>query len=430
MEISNLREAMIKQFKKFPYYFQLSFILCFCVLLIKFPSHGYFAEFYAEAGTNFFYNSYENTFLKALRIPEAGYLPLVQRISSEILVYFGRFYPSIFPNLYGIFSIFIISLLTALINLNDFKVLIKDNFIRFILSLTLLTFPDFEIFAFINFPYFGYLFIFLAIIKRYKTYLEQFVWGFISLIFVCSKALLISVLPVVGLYFIFDFGFKRKKKFLVYFLILLGGLFQIGYSVLNLTSNNEHKEFSNIFTVCIDSLFYSLSSIVFGLFPGLKEIDLLSLFVLFCFFIYFCRKYKLTKIQYSSIFFLVISSLSSIFILFVLNPKVTYLGSYQFLSQDMFNGMLFFRWTFISIMSGYIIAFVLIDKWSWNFVKFALVLIVLIPKLIVFNNLYDIQLIDQSYKVNWKNEYKKLDESCYSIPIYPNGWAITKPCIE
>ena len=76
------------KYKKYvsTFLFLLSFCIIFTTLFLKYTSNGVDAEFFAEAATNFFYNAKFKPVTEAFLLPEAGYLPLLQRIIAFFVV--------------------------------------------------------------------------------------------------------------------------------------------------------------------------------------------------------------------------------------------------------------------------------------------------------------------------------------------------------
>ncbi len=149
---------------KVNYFFYISFFSVVIAVLIKLPSLVVTPEFYAETMTIFFERARSNTLFELLTFVEADYLVTFQLLVSYVLVnFFGV--EDHFPGVINFLFLLFIAFSVSLINMRDFRVLIKSDYLRFMIGLSLGLTPYVEVYQLLHANLFGvmiyYLFIFV-----------------------------------------------------------------------------------------------------------------------------------------------------------------------------------------------------------------------------------------------------------------------------
>lgn len=237
-------------------------ISVFTIIAIKFyqfPSLTYHAELFAENGTNFFINAYNLDFISNLKTLDAGYIPLIQRITAVLLVKVFHII-NYYPFASQLIAISSIAIFSSIINLNIFRKIHDSSAIRFILGISIGLISDYELNVFINFIYYGAFLLFLLFFID-KEKLNKFLMIILSILssaILLSKGQFIVFIPVY-LFFTF-FHFKRKEiKSFIYFLSgFMAGLIQF-FILLNTQPKTTNGIFLYMFMVLKTTYFLFLT---------------------------------------------------------------------------------------------------------------------------------------------------------------------------
>lgn len=418
-----------------PILFILSFLIIFISIFFKFPSNGMDAEFFAEAGANFFYHAKFSPLTQTFLTPEAGYLPLLQRVIAFFVVTLGGAVIYV-PLIFQIFAASGIAFFCSFINLNSFKSLISSPFLRFFLGLTLAFFPNFEMYPFINFIYFGFTFLFLLSFYEFrnKSYFTAFFWGLLGLLLIGSKALLLCIAPYFGLLLLFAIYKNKKKNALVYFMITIGALIQSIFCLYVLVFQSSGVQASR------QKNLLQLLSMTFDLYIGVSVEDFMGFFYYFpnflvikiaIFFftfllipIYFYRKNK--KQLAFGIFGLQLTSIISLLLFLGLAP----VELYPKLRTSEFSNPPFFRWYFVAHHSLILTVFIVIGD-----LRSKLIQVILIIMFLYFYPGYKLFLEQEDIYKNkffshsqWNTFIPLLNEDAFCIPVNPDPWLIQHNC--
>jgi hypothetical protein len=117
------------------------------------PDWALGGEMWAEMATNYFHNANSTSYFQKFLSTDAGYIPAPQRL----IAFFGNFFSfpaSSIPYFYTWSSIVLTAMLIGTFCLPAFRILVKNDYLRFFTSLAILIVSDFETRTFINFTYF------------------------------------------------------------------------------------------------------------------------------------------------------------------------------------------------------------------------------------------------------------------------------------
>ena len=152
-------------------------------------------EMWAEMATNYFVNANAPSLVANLFAIDAGYVPLPQRL----LAWMGhllRLPAAVIPFFYTWSAILITGALVATFCLRPFRALVKSDWSRFFVAISVLLVADFETRTFINFTYFIAFFVAivsaLAIVNRSS---DVPWWAWCIPVLMVSKPALLAVLP-------------------------------------------------------------------------------------------------------------------------------------------------------------------------------------------------------------------------------------------
>ncbi|TGL56474.1 hypothetical protein EHQ58_17810 [Leptospira ognonensis] len=413
-----------------------SVLILFFLLFFNFPSLGYEAEFYAETGNNFFYHAKFTSFLESLSIPEAGYLPLTQRLVSFLIVQTFDIL-SWSPLAFQICALLGFSLLVSFINLNGFRKLIPSDSVRYLTGFLLGLYPNWEMFTFINFIYFGYIYLLLVLfldVSR-KSNFVVLLFAFIGFLLVASKALLLAIAPAAGILSLYHFYTKKYKNLLVASSVTLGALLQSAFSYMTLQRSNKvestlaAKSLEHIlslgYEMLVDSWIQFMIPKSFGSFIYEDFRIIIITALLFSLMILFMRR------SYQPIFF-ILTLLSATFIGNLLFLQFVGEDYFPLHNQYLSNGLPFHRWYFIPHLSAILLFTLLIFKIKYRVLRFFLFAFFVInlptlPKFAEMTPPYDDKVNSNS---QWVTTLPLLKSDSFCIPINPEPWYISRYCAE
>lgn len=211
------------------------------------------AQPWAEGATNYFHHARSSSFLNNILIPDFGYWPLMTRLLAE----FFSFAPdSIIPFLYQLSAVVFSSTCISLFALPYFKKIISSDFLRFLISLSLGFFLQYDLHMFINMAYFA--FIPIALYFFYENQdehqklssAEKIICLFISIFFFvacCSKAHFILLAPLTLIYLIWHRNNLFQWRIAPAWGLFFGSMSQAIYIKLHLSSVTTAKPVSQVF---------------------------------------------------------------------------------------------------------------------------------------------------------------------------------------
>lgn len=200
--------------------FLLSFLFTILITCLKYPSLTTSAEMWAEAATNYFNNAQTKGWIDNIKILDAGYLPLFPRLIALFLVKILSI-NSQFAIISQVISTLFLAIFIAFINLNEFRALIRSDFLRFMVSVSfgMGLFLDYELHTFINFSYLGIFPCFLMLFYKIENLKKPtlVIATLFTVIIVLSKAFFILLLPFYLILFGLNFFYKRNLKSIIYY---------------------------------------------------------------------------------------------------------------------------------------------------------------------------------------------------------------------
>lgn len=428
--------CLLLENSKFNY---IPFVCCtgiiFLSIVIRYPSL-LANEPFAETVTNFYHNAKIKSFLENLFILDAGYLPLLQHLIAWIFVrifHTGK-YSILFMQ---IFSLLFISSICSLFSLKLFDKYLSayERVIFCILLPTILLF-SYENYTFINFVYFGLIFI-LLIYNINLDILNKYVYILLvslGVIICLSKGFYIILIPTSIFYFIIFFRKVSWRYFIYNMTILISSFIQVLFSFDNKSlwlSNSGISIFSslkNFISFIFNTIFlYSRIFIeVLGINiaeePAIYLIGIIFLTItLFIPLINWLIK-KNDKMN-MLIFLNLVALASSAFCTLTL----PYLLNYRKLIKNRHESFLIISICFIIIMSLHyfkeyldVVDAKLIKNYNVYF-SLAILFIVLAN----FPKNYSTETLIQQNS-DWNNYYKYTNYDKFAVPILPNKWIYGK----
>lgn len=422
------------QYRRINYYICMSVIGTVTMIMCFFPSASVAAENYAEAATNYFMAAYEKGWIESLKQLDAGYLPLLPRIISLILVKILHVGTS-FAIITQWIAIILLALFTSLFNLKTFRQLIPSDFIRFIVGFVIGTglFHDYELFMFINFSYLALvpcllvMFFNLENMKKWKIVLLAIV-GFLL---VSSKAYFITFFPFYGLLFLYYFFKKKYKSAIFYGVATISMCIQIIVVISNRSTWTTQSVGENVDTSLSHMIFQLISLYIhnvywyffevsnsmtsgFGKFMVMVFLVLISLAI-----IYFVRKNGNKKI----FAFILVTQLLAIMAL-TLSLSVPYVKEMSVWSPGFeipYNRHFIF--SNVLIFLGVLVAF--IHTFKSRKVQFVMVSIFLAIYILNGYKGTDFYPYENMSYSQWQENFSAFEQrGC--VPVNPNPWMICK----
>lgn len=426
---------------KINYYFFSAIVLIIFFKILEFPSLTLHAQPFAETGTNFFAIAYEKSFLQNIIATDAGYIPLLERLIAVILVK-GLHLTTYFVIAAQLIAVFFVALFSSIITLKVFRNIFPSDLLRFILALSIGLIPEYELLTFINFPYYGFVPVFLLLfIDKEKLKLQNLVLLFCFLILlILSKPHFLLFLPVFMFVSFFAYKMRLWKTALFYggaIIALLLQIVSVLFHPLAFHVTNIHRPFFKKIAEIIyaitsmykhaffnDHLFYSI--------PGFL-IFLILLSVVLIFFI----KIQLKNINRFPLYFFFIANYFAIFsiILTIMTIAAIFPPSMPFFALPNDRHFLF---TNIAVLFAGTMVLQTFVKKQWVLVTIVSLLLFtsnafLYPfnkdqqKGIMFTS-FDQYPIQQMSYAQWDDTAIALQNSDYCIPVNPFPWLLQKNC--
>lgn len=437
--------------------FFMTVLTSFLVLNIKAPILTFQVEPFAELANNFYINGTTRSISENIMLPDAGYWPLLQRIVSIFVIKVLRTTPNISVYLIQNFSILFISIISALFCLDKFSKY-GNRIFRFTISIIISTcsivYIYYDSHSFINFSYYGIVFIILMSMINLNEVSKKalIVITIFSTLICISKSYFVILIPIIIILYIF----KRKqltKRYKLYFLsILLANLVQIVYTSRNIDQwikPNENR--LNILKLFKATIYHLVQQVIEYVYPKLSDIYnvqllniiFLMLMFLFCVsVIYYTYNVKINE-KYILFGLLLLIFGTSMFnvITTVWSSDVSFLFNH---GEKLMRHSIFIQLglIFITILTIYIIKLILKKKLYEDFgadilsksnylnelfkIVYLIMSIILISRFTIFdNNNLETNKICFS---DWKIYSKMFENDEYLIPINPHPWTLSKNC--
>ncbi|MGG7147366.1 hypothetical protein ACQPVA_11230 [Clostridium butyricum] len=426
--------------------FILTAICIFCILNIKIPILSFNCEPYAEIVTNFYINGTTKDILNNVFITDAGYLPLFQRIISLIIIKVLRLSPSHTIYLMQNFAIIAISLISSMFTLKYYEkygdILFRFSISIIIGSCALVNYYDSH--SFINFSYYGIVFIILISlldlnnIEKKKYILVIVLTALLSI----SKSHYVVLLPIVVFVLIWKRGriSNRYKLFLLD--IFLANVIQLVYTYRNLNmwvKPNTNSISISIIDIINNTVHQVVQQLINIFYPNIAninniiEMNLTFLVILVVFIlITLCLCIKFKKKESA----VLISLMLMIFGTTMFNVVTNIWGGANWANQ---YGAILTRHAFfieisilfIIVLILYFIKLLLNSKYTIKDNKttkviYSFLALIIMVRYVTFDN-SSIETTSMSFS-DWKVYSKFYNEDSYLIPINPVGWVINKNC--
>lgn len=238
-KIMNIKSSTVN------YYFLISIMLIIIITIYRFPSLTIWNQPWAEAATNFYMGASNNGWITNLKQLDAGYLPLLTRLITLVVVkvfHAGIYFPIITQSI----AVFFIAIFASSISLRYFKGLISSDFLRFIVGLVLGLglFHDYELYTFINFSYLGVipcLFIMFLNIEKVGKF-KFVVLNIFFFLVLSSKAYFIVFAPFYGVILIYNLMKKNHKSSIFYLTSCISMLMQLIVVITNRSTWTAQSE--------------------------------------------------------------------------------------------------------------------------------------------------------------------------------------------
>ncbi|QEL14107.1 hypothetical protein [Limnoglobus roseus] len=184
------------------WYFVTSFWAILAVVFLKYPSVTWRVEIFAETGTNFFVPSLYDSFWANLKMPEYNYMAMVQRLLALMTVkVFGIV--DHFPQAIQMQAVVLVALLCSMFTLERFRILLADDVCRLLVCLTIGfgAFATYQEYTFVNFIYFGIIYLVLApfLDLARMSWLKYGATIAVTALIVLSKAMFLAAGPAYGM---------------------------------------------------------------------------------------------------------------------------------------------------------------------------------------------------------------------------------------
>ena len=425
-----------------PPFFGIAFILSYLFYIVKFPYMSYNSEPYAEQGTNFLYHAYKSGLWENIWEPDAGiYLPWLPRAIA--LIVSSIFSPHLFNYITNFIALAIISFCVSFINHRGLRGIIPNDLNRFVLSLLLSIFVSsyHEIFLFVNFSYFGFIFCTLILFMDKSKIGRPEYWAYATLcaLFCISKAHFVIFLPLF-LANIFWKSYNKEKTDNSFFFIpsIITIAIQIFFIFLEETAYANSRMsimidegFSRIFFVGLRGFFFWIQSYS-QYFRILKDPQLIHLcgLMLMATYIAFCVKLTTNnKITRQQIFLILTLNLLSIGFATVSathpthhfnDEKINFSTTYFHFGRATFVSEIF---VFISL----VIFLFILGRMRIPALLLSLLVAVLGSNTKINDGLWW-PFTKGAQCSNWKNYHKLIEEKKFFIPGEPCRWVISNVC--
>ena len=159
------------------------------------PSWMLGGEMWAEMATNYFPNANSPSYFHKLFSTDAGYIPVPQRLIA--LVGNALNFPAgSIPYFYTWSATLLTGMMVGTFCLARFRILVKNDALRFCAAIVILIVADFETKTFINFTYFAAFFVAIITSLALVDDIEEVPWWawFVPILMV-SKPAVLSALP-------------------------------------------------------------------------------------------------------------------------------------------------------------------------------------------------------------------------------------------
>ncbi|WP_440708533.1 hypothetical protein [Herbiconiux sp. YIM B11900] len=182
-------------------------------------------QMWAEMATNYYRSAMNLPWWEQLVATDAGYIPFPQRVLALVGAKLQLPVESI-PYYYSGIGILITALLVGAICLPVFRVVLRNDVLRFAVALACVFVADWQTRTFINFTYFGLLLlVFIAAYALVERRAEAPYWMWIMPVLMLSKPALLTVIPFIVIAAVFS---RRRFRIMAASTVLVG-LVQLGF---------------------------------------------------------------------------------------------------------------------------------------------------------------------------------------------------------
>lgn len=400
---------------------------------IQMPYFLLSGEMWAEMATNYFYHSQSNSLTELLFSTDAGYIPLPQRLIALLGKLLGISGENI-PYYYSWTGTIITAMLVGVFTLKEYRTILRNDWLRFLICTFFLICIDWETKTFINFTYVGLFFITitscLIIISRGRIIPK---YTILFPIFILSKPAVLISIPFVLISIFFTIDKKTKIILVVSILIGLLQVLRLHISATSqATSFNEPDLYSVVYEQirAIKEALWFIGGYTSGPFVKTNHVigSILGLLIVLL------TSYLLYRKRYQKVGVILLLGISIIFFSELLN--VIALHNVFFPTKDDFNGRHIDR-KVVGVLTGFFFILIACLRLLSEKLKNTKKLIILaflgyflctgwLGKGIKTSRQPEFPTI---YTSNWHELYSKVkNNENFCIPIAPNGWNYSHKC--
>lgn len=425
---------------KLNYYFILSVTIIVFLKILQFPSLTIHAQPFAETATNFFYIAYEKNLWQNFLTPDAGYIPFLERIIA-IIAFKGFHLTTQFMVVIQMIATILVGVFSSVITLSAFRHIFRSDLLRFLLAIAIGFIPDYQLMTFINFPYYGFVPIFLLLfVNKEKIKGRHLILLFcFLLLLILSKPHFLLFLPIFA--FVSFFAFRKKLLKTAWF--YLGGVAAFLLQILSVLfhpfafAGSSHRSVIKKIAESIYSLLSMyrhafLNDHLFANIPGF----LFFVLLLGVFFFMFVKKQLLSRNQFP-LYFFILCNYFAIFstILTIGTISAIFPPGMPFFALP--NDRHFFFTNVAVLFAGVMMMQTLIKK-QWVLVLIVFILLFTSNAFfypfdkeqqfkIIFTSFDQYPKAQMSY-AQWEYTASVLQNKDYCIPVNPFPWLLHNNC--
>jgi len=378
----------------------------FIILFLRRPDSLLNAQPWAEDGPIFLQQAIEHSYFSIL-IPYAGYLHLIPRLATLFALQFGL---KNAPFIMNLLAVLITIISASYIFSKDFKFLIKNDVVRFIAAIFIICMPTYEIFlniTNIQWPLSIYLILWTTnlIFGSGSTTAAK---ALLALLVFLTCAASVVLLPALAWYV-----YKSRSMSIL-------AVFSI--AALNVLSSGSHARLS--LPDAINAIRFISAPSIFTNFFNSKlpkygyEITYVIMIATLIILIYYARDYYARNDWHVDAWF---GYLIVAFVLLISITRPIFINLVD--GQTVLNIGVGSRYVFIPLCLLFIIC---IRHLNAN--NYLIYLILFIFAINIVSNYSIVQFPDLDFKSH-AEKFNASGECNCTIPINPNGWSFTIPCI-
>lgn len=403
---------------------QKIFLLCFLFLLAIsiFQLYPFLIDgaVWAEEITNFFHYTYvDNNIFRVAKQTDAGYLPLFPRIISLVTRMLRIPYEWV-SYFYAWTYVIVACLLLGWFCNSKFRILIKSDYLRFFLVISIWLLYNVETRTFINIAYLLYFFVFYQILY-FITNKADFDWTMVFVpIVLVSKTHLLVFFPVL-LYLLFCTSNKIRVVVGISVLLLVLQIITILLQATSGTMSHYLAMNVSIIQKLCDTIIFEIQYIASFFFPYIKEKLFLyilgiciNLFIIITFTLFLRNKSLCISIKKQIIVSFLIVLFAFVFVCFASYGRVFNTDVHLYGNSRIFATLN------ISII---VFLFLLVNTLK-NIKIYSVAVFFLFVSIIC--QIYSTSSFSYNYISDWKNEANELNNEEFFINLDPFPWSYAR----